>query len=73
MRARTNVPAQQLRRLFKLFVLDSQIRQFQQRVGKLRIGLQSSLKKSFRPGVISLPLFDKAHVKKARCIARIVL
>ena len=63
--------AQQLGRLGELLVFGAQVRQFQQRFGKIRIRLQRILKHGFGLRVVALALFDEANVEQARGVARI--
>src|SRR4029077_6953411 len=65
------VATQELRGVFEFFVCHAQVCELQKRFGKIWVGLQRSLKKRFRGGMIALPFFDITHVEKTGSVAAI--
>src|SRR5258708_6472372 len=67
------VMAEQVRSFYKLLLCNSQVRQLQQRFRVIGIGMKRLLKKGFGGRIVSLALFDVAHIKQAGIVMRILL
>jgi len=57
----------------EFFVVDAQVGEFEQGIGEIRVGLQSSLKILLCFGLMALAAGDIAEVEQAGRIARIEL
>src|SRR5437879_1913522 len=68
-----HILSKQLRGLFQSLVGNSQIRQFQERFGKIGVGAERLLKQLLGTRVISLALLDVADVEQTGGVARILL
>src|SRR6266478_897262 len=69
--ANFDISAQEVRGFSVAFGGDAEVRQFEERFGKIGIGAKSFLKVVFRPCLIALAAFDEAQIEKTRRVVGI--